>query len=101
MGKGWVTISAPASGAPYSSTTPASKAPDRGDIDAPGTTADLMRALVETNTIGLVRVTHAFPSLLQCSRALVVTNVGLAARCPVLARRQIARSGEDEHAVNN
>lgn len=51
-----------------------------------------MRTMLETNTIGLVRVTHAFPPLLQGSRAPVVANVsgGLASRCPVLARRQIA-----------
>ena len=51
------------------------RTPDGGVIDAAGTTADLMRTIFETNTIGLVRVTHAFLPLLQRSPAPVVVNV--------------------------
>jgi NAD(P)-dependent dehydrogenase (short-subunit alcohol dehydrogenase family) len=38
-------------------------------------TADLMRAVFETNVFGVVRVTHAFLPLLQRSAAPVVVNV--------------------------
>ena len=38
-------------------------------------TADLMRALFETNVFGVVRVTHAFLPLLRRSAAPVVVNV--------------------------
>ena len=44
-------------------------------VDAADTTADLMRTLFETNTLGVVRVTHAFLPLLQRSPAPVVVNV--------------------------
>jgi NAD(P)-dependent dehydrogenase (short-subunit alcohol dehydrogenase family) len=42
---------------------------------AASTTADMMRALFETNVFGLVRVTHAFLPLLRHSAAPVVVNV--------------------------
>ena len=51
------------------------RAPDGGVVDAAATTADLMQTLFETNTFGLVRVTHAFLPLLQRSSAPVVVNV--------------------------
>ena len=51
------------------------RAPDGGVVDAAATTADLMQTLFETNTFGLVRVTHAFLPLLQRSAAPVVVNV--------------------------
>lgn len=46
-----------------------------GITGAVGTTADHMKALFETNTFGVVRVTHAFLPLLQRSPAPVVVNV--------------------------
>lgn len=47
---------------------------DGGVVGAADTTADLMRTLFETNTLGVVRVTHAFLPLLQRSPAPVVVN---------------------------
>ena len=49
--------------------------PQGGITGAADTTADLMRALFETNTFGVVRVTHALLPLLQRSAAPVVVNV--------------------------
>jgi NAD(P)-dependent dehydrogenase (short-subunit alcohol dehydrogenase family) len=51
------------------------RTPGGGVIDAAGTTAGLMQTLFQTNTIGLVRVTHAFLPLLQLSASPVVVNV--------------------------
>jgi NAD(P)-dependent dehydrogenase (short-subunit alcohol dehydrogenase family) len=49
--------------------------PDGSVIGAAGLTADVMRALFETNVFGVVRVTHAVLPLLQRSAAPVVVNV--------------------------
>ncbi|HEX8973348.1 SDR family NAD(P)-dependent oxidoreductase [Oryzihumus sp.] len=51
------------------------RTPGGGITSAAETTADLMHALFETNTFGVVRVTHAFLPLLQASPAPVVVNV--------------------------
>lgn len=48
---------------------------DSDVIGAGAVTADIMRPLLETNVLGLVRVTHAFLPLLQRSTAPVVVNV--------------------------
>jgi NAD(P)-dependent dehydrogenase (short-subunit alcohol dehydrogenase family) len=50
-------------------------APDGRVIGAADVTADSIRMLFETNVFGVVRVTHAFLPLLQCSAAPVVVNV--------------------------
>ncbi|HET9254375.1 MAG TPA: SDR family NAD(P)-dependent oxidoreductase [Pseudonocardiaceae bacterium] len=52
-----------------------SRLADGGVVGAAETTADLMRQIFETNVFGIVRVTHAFLSLLQRSAAPVVVNV--------------------------
>ncbi len=49
--------------------------PDGGVFGAAEMTADMMRALFETNVFGVVRVTHAFLPLLQRSAAPVIVNV--------------------------
>jgi NAD(P)-dependent dehydrogenase (short-subunit alcohol dehydrogenase family) len=49
--------------------------PDGGIIGAADVTADLMRPLLETNVLGVVRVTHAFLPLLRRSAAPVIVNV--------------------------
>jgi len=49
--------------------------PDGGVAGAAEVTADMMRALFETNVFGLVRVTHAFLPLLRRSAAPVIVNV--------------------------
>ncbi len=51
------------------------RTPGGGITGAAETTADLMQALFETNTFGVVRVTQAFLPLLQRSPAPVVVNV--------------------------
>ncbi len=51
------------------------RTPGGGITSAADTTADLMQALFETNTFGVVRVTQAFLPLLQRSPAPVVVNV--------------------------
>ncbi|WP_042448628.1 SDR family NAD(P)-dependent oxidoreductase [Streptacidiphilus jiangxiensis] len=50
-------------------------APDGGIVGAAELTADVMRTVLETNVVGLVRVTHAFLPLLERSAAPVVVNV--------------------------
>jgi NAD(P)-dependent dehydrogenase (short-subunit alcohol dehydrogenase family) len=49
--------------------------PDGGVFGAAEMTADMMRALFETNVFGVVRVTHAFLPLLRRSAAPVIVNV--------------------------
>ncbi len=49
--------------------------PDDRIIGAAELTADVMRDVLETNVVGLVRVTHAFLPLLARSAAPVVVNV--------------------------
>jgi NAD(P)-dependent dehydrogenase (short-subunit alcohol dehydrogenase family) len=48
---------------------------ENGVDGAADTTADMMRALFETNVFGTVRVTHAFLPQLQRSAAPIVVNV--------------------------
>ncbi|WP_328402925.1 SDR family NAD(P)-dependent oxidoreductase [Nocardia sp. NBC_00403] len=48
---------------------------DKGVVGAAALTADMMRPVLETNVLGVVRVTHAFLPLLQRSAAPVVVNV--------------------------
>jgi NAD(P)-dependent dehydrogenase (short-subunit alcohol dehydrogenase family) len=56
-------------------------------VGAAEVTADMMRALFETNVFGVVRVTHAFLPLLQRSSTPVVVNVssGLASMTRITA----------------
>ncbi len=56
-------------------------------IGAAEVTADMMRALFETNVFGVVRVTHAFLPLLQRSAVPVIVNVssGLGSMAKVTA----------------
>jgi NAD(P)-dependent dehydrogenase (short-subunit alcohol dehydrogenase family) len=63
------------------------RARDGGVVGAAEVTADMMRALFETNVFGVVRVTHAFLPLLQRSAAPVVVNVssGLASMARITA----------------
>ncbi|WP_370110317.1 SDR family NAD(P)-dependent oxidoreductase [Streptacidiphilus sp. MAP12-33] len=49
--------------------------PDGGIVGAAGLTGEVMHAVLETNVVGLVRVTHAFLPLLERSAAPVVVNV--------------------------
>ena len=49
--------------------------PDGGVFGAAEMTADMMRAMFETNVFGVVRVTHAFLPLLRRSAAPVIVNV--------------------------
>ncbi|MEV5895555.1 SDR family NAD(P)-dependent oxidoreductase [Nonomuraea fuscirosea] len=60
---------------------------DNSVIGAPDLTAADMRAIFETNTFGVVRVTHAFLPLLRRSAAPVVVNVssGLASLAGITA----------------
>ncbi|MER7848131.1 SDR family NAD(P)-dependent oxidoreductase [Kitasatospora sp. NPDC096077] len=51
------------------------RSPQGAVIGAAELTADVLREVFETNVFGLVRVTHAFLPLLECSAAPVVVNV--------------------------
>ncbi|WP_329129015.1 SDR family NAD(P)-dependent oxidoreductase [Streptomyces sp. NBC_01476] len=63
------------------------RTPDGGVVGAAELTAGLMRPLLETNVLGVVRVTHAFLPLLQRSAAPVVVNLssGLASMARITA----------------
>ena len=51
------------------------RAPDNAVIGPADVTATVMRPVLETNVLGLIRVTHAFLPLLQRSAAPVIVNL--------------------------
>ena len=51
------------------------RAPDNAVIGPADVTAAVMRPVLETNVLGLIRVTHAFLPLLQRSAAPVIVNL--------------------------
>ena len=66
-----------------------------GGLDIDELDADVVRDVLETNVVGLVRVTQAFLPLLRRSTNPVIVNVASGVGFP----RKLATPGADEHPV--
>lgn len=66
-----------------------------GGLDVDDLDAEVLRDVLETNVVGLVRVTQALLPLLRLSSAPVIVNVASGVGFP----RRLATPGADEHPV--